>query len=83
MQDPWSLTNKIKCKRWGCYNSIEKSIGRQADDCQVEWFADFYTCSYCGHRGRRLVRLVAKIKDDGEERPYDNAESVFYQSDVL
>jgi DNA-directed RNA polymerase subunit RPC12/RpoP len=73
MEDVWSRTNKIKCKRCGCYNPIEKSIGSQADDGKVEWFADFYTCSYCGHRGRRLIRLAAKIRDDGEQRPCDNA----------
>jgi len=82
MEDPWSITNKIKCKQWGCYNPIEKSIGSQADDGQVEWFADFYTRSYCGHRGRRLIHRVAKIKDDGEQRPNDNAEGVFYHEGI-
>jgi transcription elongation factor Elf1 len=81
-EDVWSTTNKIKCKRCGQYNRIEKSIGRQAYDGQDEWFADFYTCSFCGHQGRRLTRLVAKIKDDGQERTYDNAEGAFYQTDV-
>ena len=78
MEDPWSKTNKIKCKQCGQFNEIEKSIGSQANDGQVEWFADFYTCSYCGHRGRRLIQLVAKIKGDNKQRPCDNAEGMFY-----
>jgi hypothetical protein len=82
MDDPWSKINKIKCKQCGQYNPIEKSIGNQEDDGQVEWFADFYTCSYCGHRGRRLIHRVAKIVDGGEQKPCDNAENVFYQEDI-
>jgi hypothetical protein len=81
--DPWSTTNKIKCTQCGQYNPIEDSLchhgGKNGD---VDHFADFYTCSFCGHRGRRLIRLVAKIKDDGEEKPYDRAEGAFYESDV-
>ena len=55
--------------------------GKRSDG-QAEWFADFYTCSYCGHHGRRLIQLVAKIKDDGEQRPCDNAEGAFYHEDI-
>jgi hypothetical protein len=80
-EDPWSKINKIECPRCGNYNPIEKSIGSQADDGQVEWFADFYTCSFCGHRGRRLIHQVAKI-NSGEQRPCDNAEGVFYDEDI-
>ena len=82
MQDPWSITNKIKCKQCGQYNPIENSICNHAENGDVDHFADFYTCSFCGHRGRRLVRLVAKIKDGGGQRPCDNAEGVFYQEDI-
>jgi hypothetical protein len=81
-EDVWSVTNKIQCKDCGCYNSIEKSIGSETDDGQVEWVADFYTCRGCGHRGRRLIRLIAQTKGDGEKKPYDNAEGAFYQTDV-
>ena len=78
----WSVTNKIVCKECGCYNAIEKSIGHETDDGQIEWVADFYTCRGCGHRGRRLIQLVAKIRADGKEATYDNLESAFYQTDV-
>lgn len=82
MDDPWSKTNKIKCKRCGQYNPIERSIGSQEDAGQVEWFADFYTCSYCGHRGRRLIHQIAKRKDDAKKKPCDNAKGVFYKEDI-
>ena len=82
MDDPWSTTNKIKCKQCGQYNPIENSICNHAENGDLDHFADFYTCSFCGHRGRRLVRVVAKIKDGGAQRPCDNAEGVFYQEDI-
>jgi len=80
--DPWSTANKIKCQRCGQYNPIENSLCHHEENGDVDHFADFYTCSFCGHRGRRLIRLVAKTKDDGKETTYDNLESAFYQTDV-
>jgi hypothetical protein len=81
--DPWSTTNKVKCKQCGQYNQIENSICCHAENGDIDHFADFYVCQVCGHRGCRLIRMVAKIKDDGEQKPYDRAEGVFYESDLL
>jgi hypothetical protein len=80
--DPWSTTNKIKCTQCGQYNPIENSICNHAENGDLDHIADFYTCSFCGHRGRRLVRLIAKTKDDRKEATYNNVESAFYQTDV-
>ena len=67
--DPWSTANKIKCQRCGQYNPIENSSCHHEENGDVDHFADFYTCSFCGHRGRRLVQLSLKSKMMAKRRP--------------
>lgn len=80
--DPWSKTNKVKCKICGMYNPIQDSLCHHAENGDLDHFADLYVCQVCGHRGAQVTRLVAKRNADGKEGTFDNLESAFYETVV-